>query len=249
MNGESFYLALHKEYFSAILKGPERKIDAKMITFLHAYRLLLNHYGPQHWWPADSPFEVTVGAFLTQNTNWSNVEKAIANLRQAEALSCAAILGTAPAELEQLIRPAGFFRQKAERLKLFCRHLGNRYQGNLDAMLRQPTADLRRELLSLKGIGPETADSILLYAGQHLSFVVDAYTNRLFQRLGALTGDETYDRVRALFMDRLPQDVATYNEYHALIVIHCKQFCKKTPQCDNCPCLDNCNFASDQRFR
>ncbi len=206
------------------------------------YQTLLNHYGPQHWWPAETPFEVVVGAFLTQNTNWNNVEKAILNLHQAQALSLDKILSLEPDQLEQLIRPAGFFRQKAERLRLFCQHLETYHQGSLETMLNQDRHLLRKELLALKGIGPETADSILLYAGQHLSFVVDAYTKRLFARLGLLLGNESYDQVREMFMAALPENTEIYNEYHALIVVHCKDFCKKSPVCDNCPCLNHCSY-------
>ena len=214
-----------------------------MTSMIHIYDLLFDYYGPQHWWPADSPFEVVVGAFLTQNTNWNNVEKAIINLKQANALSCRAILESNTDKLEQLIRPAGFFRQKAERLKLFCLHLDRHYQSDLSFMMQQETLKLRGELLSLKGIGPETADSILLYAGGHLSFVVDAYTQRLFGRLGVLKGKDRYDQVRHMFMTALPQDSVVYNEYHALIVMHCKEFCKKSPKCANCPCVSHCYYA------
>ncbi len=213
------------------------------LTLTDIYTTLHHHYGPQNWWPADSPFEVVLGAFLTQNTNWRNVEQAIANLKQARVLSCQAILSLEQSDLEQLIRPAGFFRQKAERLKRFCQHLEHRHQGQLSTMLQQKIAPLRQELLSLKGIGPETADSILLYAGDHLSFVIDAYTNRVFQRLGILGGNETYEQARNLFMANLPGDVQLYNEYHALIVIHCKDVCKKLPKCSDCPCQSLCHYA------
>jgi len=213
-----------------------------MPELLQIYRVLFKTYGQRHWWPADSPFEVVVGAFLTQNTNWNNVEKAIANLKQAQALSHRAVLEMPTDQLEELIRPAGFFRQKAERLKLFCHHLVCHHQGSLDVMLQQPTSQLRSELLSLKGIGPETADSILLYAGQHRSFVVDAYTRRLFSRIGILQGTENYAEIRDLFMARLPAEVELYNEYHALIVQHCKQFCRTRPLCPACPLAELCCY-------
>ncbi len=204
------------------------------------YHKLLNHHGARHWWPAETPFEVIVGAILTQNTNWSNVEKAIANLRRANALTLNAILHLDREKLEQLIRPSGFFRQKAERLQLFCHHIERHHHGSLDHLFDQDLEPLRKELLQLKGIGPETADSILLYAGQRPTFVVDAYTNRLFQRLGILTGKEKYDEIRTLFMENLPRRTSLYNEYHALIVLHCKEFCRKTPRCRGCPCADIC---------
>ncbi|MCD6581612.1 MAG: endonuclease III domain-containing protein [Desulfuromusa sp.] len=211
-----------------------------MPDLLHIYQTLLDHYGPRDWWPAKTPFEVVVGAILTQNTNWKNVEKAIANLQQADVLTLEAILNLEREKLEQLIRPSGFFRQKAERLQLFCRYLQEHHQGKLDRLFDQDLNPVREELLSLNGIGPETADSILLYAGQLPSFVVDAYTNRLFRRIGILSGTEKYAEVRDLFMSHLPEEIQLYNEYHALIVIHCKDFCRKKPLCNNCPCADIC---------
>ncbi len=213
-----------------------------MLDLLNIYQKLLNHYGTRDWWPAESPFEVVIGAILTQNTNWNNVEKAMTNLRQADALTVDAIMNLTLAELEQLIRPSGFFRQKAERLHLFCRYLLEHYQGDLKYLFDQDLNLVRNELLKLKGIGPETADSMLLYAGQRPSFVVDAYTNRLFGRLGVLSGKEKYTTVRDLFMSHLPEDIQLYNEYHALIVIHCKDFCRKRPLCNNCPCVDICLY-------
>lgn len=211
-----------------------------MSNLLDIYQRLLKHYGTRNWWPAETPFEVIIGAILTQNTNWNNVEKAIANLRQANILTIDAILKLDLVTLEQLIRPSGFFRQKAERLHLFCRYLQKHHQGNLDHLFAQDLSLVRDELLRLKGIGPETADSILLYAGQYPSFVVDAYTYRLFGRLGVLSGKEKYDSVRELFMSQIPEDIQLYNEYHALIVIHCKDICRKKPLCQNCPCADIC---------
>ncbi len=211
-----------------------------MSNLLDIYQRLFNHYGTHNWWPAETPFEVVVGAILTQNTNWNNVEKAIVNLRQADALSIAAILNLKREALEQLIRPSGFFRQKADRLQLFCRYLQEHHQGSLERLFDQELNPVRDELLRLKGIGPETADSILLYAGQRPSFVVDAYTQRFFRRLGILSGEEKYGTIRDLFMSNLPENIQLYNEYHALIVIHCKDFCRKKPLCQNCPCADIC---------
>ncbi len=211
-----------------------------MLDLMHIYQRLLGHYGSRNWWPAKTPFEVIVGAILTQNTNWNNVEKAIANLRQADALTHETILNLNQEKLEKLIRPSGFFRQKAERLQLFCRHLQEHHQGRLEHLFDQELNQVRDELLCLKGVGPETADSILLYAGQRPSFVVDAYTQRLFGRLGILSGKEKYGEIRDLFMTNLPEEIQLYNEYHALIVIHCKDFCRKKPLCNNCPCIDIC---------
>ncbi len=206
------------------------------------YQQLFERYGSRHWWPADSPFEVVIGAILTQNTNWQNVEKAIDNLRAADALSCSALCALSRDELEVLIRPSGFFRQKAQRLQLFSGYLRDHYQGCLEKLLQQPLDEARRELLAQKGVGPETADSILLYAGGQPSFVVDAYTGRLFSRLGLLDGTEKYEQIRNLFMAELPVETALYNEYHALIVIQCKEHCRKRPICPGCPLEAVCTY-------
>ena len=219
---------------------PAAALAARLMTI---YQCLLDHFGPRHWWPAETPFEVVVGAILTQNTAWRNVEYAIANLRGAGALTPAAVLALGPSELEILVRPAGFFRQKTARLQGLVRYLRDRHEGDLQGWLKQPLAALRTELLSLPGIGPETADSILLYAGGRPSFVVDAYTRRLFGRLGLLTGVEPYDQIRALFMGALPAEVALFNEYHALIVAECKSYCRKTPLCRSCPLFQHCPAA------
>jgi endonuclease III related protein len=163
------------------------------------YRALFRAWGPQHWWPAQSRLEVIVGAYLTQNTAWTNVEKALANLRTARVLSLKGIREISLSELERLIRPAGYFRQKAKRLKLFVAFLDERYKGSLKKLFARPTNDLREELLSLHGIGPETADSILLYAGNHPVFVVDAYTRRIIARHGILSEEASYEEIRDVF--------------------------------------------------
>ncbi|MHB8217394.1 MAG: base excision DNA repair protein [Candidatus Sulfotelmatobacter sp.] len=167
------------------------------------YRALFRSWGPQHWWPAKSRFEVIVGAYLTQNTAWTNVEKALANLRAAHVLSVRGIRVVSPAELERLIRPAGYFRQKAKRLKLFVAFLDREYEGSLQKLFARPTHVLREELLNLQGIGPETADSILLYAGNHPVFVVDAYTRRVLDRHGILPAKAGYEEIRKLFEEAL----------------------------------------------
>lgn len=211
---------------------------------LQIFDVLAAHFGPLHWWPAETPFEVVVGAILTQNIAWTNVEQAIARLKEADVLSPDALRSLERERLEELIRPAGFFRQKARRLQLFVTHLFARHGGNLCTLLAGPQAQVRAELLSLDGIGPETADSILLYAGEHPSFVVDAYTRRLFTRLGLLRGTEGYDQIRSLFMTSLPEQTDLFNEYHALIVEECKTFCRKnTPLCSSCPLLSLCPFG------
>jgi endonuclease-3 related protein len=167
------------------------------------YQTLFSAWGRQHWWPAQSPFEVIVGAYLTQNTSWTNVEKALGNLRQARLLTVRGIRRTPQRQLEQLIRSAGYFRQKARRLKMFVRFLDARYGGSLARMFARPAAELRGELLALNGIGPETADSILLYAGNHPVFVVDAYTRRLLERHQIVPNAAGYDDIRQLFEQAL----------------------------------------------
>ncbi|ORJ54908.1 endonuclease III domain-containing protein [Geothermobacter hydrogeniphilus] len=226
---------------------PENRVPTT--TYLQrVYHLLFEHFGPQHWWPADTPFEMAIGAILTQNTAWTNVEKAIGNLRRADALQVAALHDLPPDELQRLIRPAGFFRQKSERLQLFTAHLIDNHQGDIRRLLAQPLAIARDELLKLKGVGPETADSILLYAGGQPSFVIDAYTRRLFGRLDRLPGDGGYDDLRRMFMESLPASAAMFNEYHALIVILCKEYCRKRrPLCGNCPLSVHCPAGSMNR--
>ncbi|MGH9509351.1 MAG: endonuclease III domain-containing protein [Terriglobales bacterium] len=172
------------------------------------YRALIGAWGAQDWWPARTRFEVIVGAFLTQNTAWINVERALANLRQAGVLSVAGIRRTPQRRLEGLVRPAGYFRQKAQRLKSFVRHLDSCYGGSLARMFARPTAELRADLLALHGVGPETADAILLYAGGHASFVVDAYTRRILERHGLIDGKASYEGVRELFERALGDEPA-----------------------------------------
>ncbi|PLY07921.1 MAG: endonuclease [Desulfuromonas sp.] len=213
-------------------------------TFQQVYQQLFDHFGPQHWWPAKSPFEVVIGAILTQNTAWSNVEKAIDNLRESGHLTAQALNGISQQELEPLIQPSGFFRQKSARLKKLAALLVEQHQGEIERFCHGDLEEARQRLLTLKGIGPETADSILLYACERPSFVVDAYTRRLFSRLRLLRGDEDYAHIRQRFMDNLPEDTHLFNEYHALIVAHCKRHCRKRkPECPACPLLKLCPFA------
>ncbi len=202
---------------------------------LRIYRMLHKHFGPQHWWPAEGPFEVMVGAILTQNTNWANVEKAINNLKSAGALSPEAIHGMARRELAELIRPAGYFNVKAERLKSFVGFFISRYSGRVSRMKRTDTQTLREELLALKGIGPETADSILLYALSRPVFVIDAYTKRVLSRHGIMDHSAGYGSFQDLFHRCLPRDPELFNEYHALFVKVGKEFCRPRPQCEGCP--------------
>jgi len=212
--------------------------------FVAIYRRLLEHYGPQHWWPAETPFEVVVGAILTQNTAWSNVERAIANLKAAAPLTPEQLASTPLETLETRIRPAGFFRQKATRLQALARLLESRCGGDVATLCAGDLDAARQRLLALHGIGPETADAILLYAAGRPSFVIDAYTRRLFGRLGLLAGTASYATLRARFMAALPADPALFNEYHALIVAHAKARCRKrAPLCPGCPLRSACPAA------
>ena len=200
------------------------------------YNSLFTAFGPQHWWPGKTPFEVIVGAILTQNTSWTNVERAITNLRKAGLLTPTAIERANPRRVEELIRPSGYFRQKARKLKAFCEFLRYEYRGSLARMFAQPTAALREKLLGVFGIGPETADSILLYAGRHPVFVVDAYTKRMLARHGWIGEDAKYDDVRWIFERQFPGETARFNEFHALIVQAGKRFCRtQEPSCGECP--------------
>ena len=202
------------------------------------YQKLFSAFGPQHWWPGETPFEVIVGAILTQNTAWTNVEKAIHNLKQARVLQPKKVHDLSEKELAKLIKPAGYFNIKARRLKHFLNYLFDNYGGSLNRMFKKRTDALRRELLEVNGIGPETADSILLYAGSHPVFVVDAYTKRIFSRHQIIKADAEYHDVQEIFMKNLPHDIKMFNEYHALIVRVGKDFCRnKNPLCGRCPLM------------
>ena len=202
---------------------------------MQLYHRLHRHYGDLSWWPGETPLEVSVGAILTQNTAWTNVEKAIKRLKEARSLSVAALGRMTHRRLAVLIKSAGYFNVKARRLKNFISFLQGRYAGSLNKMFRQPTPRLREELLSVNGIGPETADSILLYAGGKPSFVIDAYTKRILSRHGVLPYDKSYDDFQQLFMKQLPRSASFYNQYHALFVNIGKDFCRKRPLCSSCP--------------
>jgi endonuclease-3 related protein len=202
---------------------------------LSLYRHLFRHFGPQRWWPARSRFEVIVGAILTQNTAWANVEKAIAPMRAVRLLNPSAIDAVPQERLAQLIRPAGYYNMKTARLKHFTHFLLTRYGGSLQRMFRTELAGLREELLTISGIGEETADSILLYAGGQPIFVVDVYTRRVLERHGLIATKTPYAGIQRLFMAHLPADPTRYNEYHALLVAVGKTYCRRTPRCDGCP--------------
>jgi len=196
---------------------------------------LLARFGRQHWWPGESPFEVVVGAILVQNTAWKNVAKAIDNLREEGLLSPRALFELPVDELQTLIRPAGYFRLKASRLRNFLRLVVEEYDADLDALFAEDLANLRKTLLSVNGIGQETADSILLYAAKIPKFVVDSYTHRVLARHGWIGYDADYHQMQELFEFHLPQEVALYNEYHALLVKVGHDYCRRTPNCEECP--------------
>jgi endonuclease III related protein len=203
---------------------------------IQLYETLHAHFGDLHWWPGDSPFEVIVGAILTQNTAWQNVETAIGRLKVKDLLDPARLMQLDDQRLADLIRPAGYFRIKTKRLKAFLHFLHQDYQSNLNTMFSEDVWALRKKLLSVNGIGEETADSILLYAGGKPVFVVDAYTRRIMQRHRIIDASARYADIQTLFMSSLPPSASLYNQYHALLVNTGKKYCRKqTPGCDNCP--------------
>ncbi|MBT4499616.1 MAG: endonuclease III domain-containing protein [Gemmatimonadetes bacterium] len=231
----------------------------------NTYGLLFEHFGPQGWWPTtprgelrpryypeafrdhllpEEQWEIVVGAFLTQNTAWRNVELALGNLSAGGLLNLRGMHDLEWDELAALIRPSGFFNQKSSRLKQLASHIVDRYDGRIDALLSRPLIGLRRELLSTPGIGPETADSILLYAARYPFFVVDAYTRRIFGRLGLFDPDLNYAAIQSIFMDHLPQEVQLFDEYHALLVRLAVTYCKTRPQCENCCLQELCEYRN-----
>ena len=208
-------------------------------NLLEAYERLLKAFGPQQWWPGDSPFEVLVGAVLVQNTAWRNVERAIENLREAGVMEPKALYAVAAEELAELIRPAGYYQVKARRLRNLLKFVVEEFDGSLDAMFHTTPLTLREQLLKLNGIGPETADAILLYAGGQPTFVVDTYTHRVLARHGWIGYDSDYHDIKDYFESTLPADAPLYNEYHALLVRVGKDYCKRTaPKCEACPLRD-----------
>lgn len=197
-------------------------------------------YGPQYWWPAENRFEIIVGAVLTQNTVWINVERAIDNLKQAGVLKLDAMLALEQQELAERLRPAGYFNLKARRLTNLLSAV--RELGGVDGLARIPTLELRSRLLAVNGVGPETADDILLYAYHRPVFVVDAYTRRIFSRVGLALGDEAYDTLRLTVESAMPENTSWYQEFHALIVVHGKERCRPRPGCHDCPLAGVCDF-------
>ncbi len=202
------------------------------------YDSLFKSFGSQYWWPGDTDFEVVVGAILTQNTNWANVEKAIKNLKTAKVFTLKKLHQINQDKLAELIKPSGYFNVKAKRLKHFIEWLFTNYNGSLSKLFTQDCAILREQLLSVNGIGRETADSIILYAAEKPAFVVDAYTKRVLVRHGLITEDYNYDEIKAVFEENLPEEVSLYNEYHALIVRVGKYYCKPKMRCEECPLKD-----------
>jgi endonuclease-3 related protein len=220
----------------SLLKAPAGHKDESQPPLDEYFNSLFTSLGPQHWWPAKSPFEIIVGAILTQSTSWTNVETALGNLRRADLLTPAAIEQVSLRHLQSLIRSSGYWRQKARALKSFARFLRSEYRGSLKRMFETPTIVLREQLQGIFGIGPETADSILLYAGQHGVFVVDAYTKRMLVRHGWANEKAKYDDIRWQVEQRFPGNVKKFNEFHALIVAAGKKWCRKTePKCTECP--------------
>ncbi|RPI62377.1 MAG: endonuclease III domain-containing protein [Planctomycetaceae bacterium] len=199
------------------------------------YNAMLEHFGHQAWWPGQTPLEICVGAILTQNTNWTNVEKALANLAAADSMSISAINAMPPEKLADLIRPAGYLNVKAKRLKNFVRHVHDGWGDDLGKFLNRSVGTLREELLGINGIGRETADSIILYAAGKPTFVVDTYTCRIMFRHHVISPEDDYEAVKELMESHLPTDTALWNDYHAQIVAVGKKFCKPTAQCEGCP--------------
>jgi len=204
-------------------------------TLQDFYDRLFERFGPQHWWPGESDVEIVVGAILTQNTSWTNVEYAIDNLKRDQLLDWRSLRDIDDTALAERIRPAGYYNLKTRRLRNFVNWLWTRHDGDLAPLRRAPLADARAQLLGVNGIGPETADSILLYALEHPIFVIDAYTGRLLRRHGLVNEKATYGEMQAMFHDRLPHDVATFNEYHALIVRLAREHCRVRAECAKCP--------------
>ncbi len=210
-----------------------------MRELIEIYDLLYDRYGPQHWWPGETRDEIIIGAILTQNTNWKNVEKAIENLKINNLITLENLAKADVPKIAQNIRPSGYYNQKALRLQEIAQHL---LKNGMQSFCVLTIDEMRAELLGLKGIGPETADSILLYAFGKPVFVIDAYTKRIFQRLGFFLENISYDEAQNFFMDNLQKTVELYNEFHALLVRHAKESCQKNPHCLKCVLLKKCKF-------
>ena len=220
--------------------------DERDIDLMQVFHRLYEAYGPQHWWPADSQLEVVLGAILTQSAAWGNVEKALGSLKAADCWSVEALRDVSGERLAELVRSSGYFNAKARKIKAFISHLWEHHDGDLRAMLSQEGTGLREELLSIYGIGDETADDILLYAGEHPFFVIDTYTRRILDRMGISPPATTYGGYQQLFHEALEADAPLYNEYHALLDRHAKEACRKTlPTCQSCCLRDICATGRD----
>jgi endonuclease III related protein len=245
--GQTYFTANLRLRLNAIDEVMESPIEATKKpdlahTLKRVYETLFSAYGPQHWWPGETPFEVIIGAILTQNTTWKNVERAIANLKDRGLLSVEGLRDVPVDDLALLIRPAGYFNSKARKLKMFVNFLCEKHDCRLEKLFALDAEEMRAELLGVWGIGEETADSIVLYAAEKPSFVTDAYTRRLFSRLGVCDETVKYGALRHLFMSNLAPDTEVFNEYHALIVHHSKYFCsKRHPRCTKCPLIKFCS--------
>ena len=214
-------------------------------TLMQIYQTLLEHFGSRGWWPADSRLEVIFGAVLTQAVAWKNVTRAIGNLKSAHLIDITAILNINEEDLAQYIKPALYHRQKARKLKALMTFIATEYNGDLDLMFTEPLPLLRKKLLAVWGIGPETADSILLYAGDKTIFVVDTYTKRIFYRLGMVDENISYQEMQEYLQHHVPSDSYIYNEYHALLVGLGANYCKKSrPLCNQCPLLKFCKYLT-----
>lgn len=211
------------------------------------YSILKKYYGEVgSWWPKDHPFEVIVGAILTQQSTWINVEKALKNLKDENILTPLSLVAVPLDKLKELIRPSGFFNQKAERLKKISEYLMDQYDGNIELFFNKDKKELREELLKLNGIGHETADSILLYSAEKIEFVVDAYTKRIYSRLGLVNEKIDYENLKKYIINEFPEDLIMYQEYHGLLVIHGKNLCiKNNPKCNECPLKKRCKYIQN----
>ncbi len=210
----------------------------KRDQLIRIYNILYSFYGPQKWWPGDSPFEIAIGAILTQNTNWGNVEKAINNLKREGVMSVEGLNRLSDEKIASLIKPAGYFNIKTKRIRAFLDFLIDKYNGKIEEMKKEDTISLRNKLLNIYGIGAETADSILLYALEKPVFVIDAYTKRVLTRHSIMKPNSTYSDYQMIFHKELDEDLQMFNEFHALFVRVGKDYCKVKPLCKNCPLAD-----------
>ena len=225
-----------------VIRSAEKRVVGVPVSgqLLNVYRELLSAYGPQGWWPASSSLEIIVGAILAQGVAWLNVERSLANLRRGQALSVQDLTRLPEAEIARMVRPALYYNSKARRLKGFATFLQEKFRGDVTRLLALPLGELRAVLLGIHGIGQETADTIALYAASQPIFVVDGYTRRIFRRLGFSPESDSYSGWQTLFMENLPPDVSTFNEYHALVVQLGKMACRPLPKCTHCPLLALC---------